>query len=113
MVPPIALADADAAGGGIRDRMGEVWRCYGKAVMTAPALQGSLELALNVTPEGEVTEVALSGPPSREPFFSACVERRALQWRFPVRTGPEETLDTEVLYRVLLVPKKPRKRPEG
>lgn len=73
--------------------------CYEGALLTQPALDGSLELTIEIDARGEVSGATSKPAAGAEgmPAVAGCVVERARTWKFPSRTVPGKTTLTAPL----------------
>jgi hypothetical protein len=73
--------------------------CYEAALLTQPALDGSLELTIEIDARGEVSGATSKPAAGAEgmPAVAGCVVERARKWKFPSRTVPGKTTLTAPL----------------
>jgi hypothetical protein len=65
--------------------MFHIHRCYDNALENNPSLQGRYKMTITIGLSGKVTGVAIDHDTLGHPGVAACVQRKVLEWRFPVR----------------------------
>jgi len=64
---------------------GSIFRCYQTAQRRRPDLEGTLELTLEIGPDGTTTDARAALLPARDAGIEGCIKAQALLWRFPAR----------------------------
>ncbi len=70
----------------VRSQSGELQSCIGEASTRTPTLRGQsreMQLAFQVAPEGNVTDVTITRDEANDQGFADCITQHARSWRFP------------------------------
>ena len=84
----------DTAIEGVRQNRGDITACIGEAGQRNASLKGSMEMKIQVAPNGKVNQFAFTKDEVKDPQFTECVKSRAIQLQLPpAPSGKPETFD--------------------
>ena len=67
----------------VRQNRSDITTCISEAGQRNASLKGSMEMKIQVAPNGKVNQFAFTKDDVKDPQFSECVKGRAIQWQLP------------------------------